>query len=87
MVLLTSFQRPKTIVGMVEWATDDGRLALRTRKGIQITPQTGQHHNGGREQKEKNRVPGSTVRDKARSHIKVTWKDMGMRVHILLVLS
>lgn len=33
--MLTSFQRPKTIVGMVEWATDDGRLALRTRKGIQ----------------------------------------------------
>lgn len=32
MVLLTSFQQPKTIVGVVGWAMDDGRLALRTKK-------------------------------------------------------
>lgn len=32
MVLLTSFQQPKMIVGMVGWAMDDGRLALRTKK-------------------------------------------------------
>lgn len=87
MVLLTSFQRPKTIVGMVEWATVNGRLALRTSKGIQTTPLTGQHHTGGSEQKEKYWVPGSRGREEARSQIEVTGKEGGMREHILLVLS